>query len=492
MRRRAGKGALASFLSACLLVISGTAAAATSAAKPEVVPNDPGYANPQSYQQVDLPAAWYATLGSSAVTVAVVDGGAVQLPDLASPRLLAGYNAIDGSSNVADEFGHGIGITATIGAGINDGLGVPGVCPQCSILPVKVTTNNVGTNDVLARGINWTTAHGPQIINLSLGYNTDPSVDEAATAALNSGITVVIGAGNRGSSDPSANRLASDSPHAIRVAGVDANNQLDSHSDYGASWVDIAAPWCNPVEDSQGRVGAGCGTSGATAVVSGTVGLLKSFRPSLTSAEIKSILMSTGTKVPGLAVACGCVLNAYQALIAVGYVPPKQIAVSVIGDGSGTVQDGTPNMDCDDHCVEWLPVGSQLTLTAKPEKWSVFAGWSGNGCSGTNPVCALTVRGDISVTASFAPRMVSLSVHKRGLGIITGGGIKCGRRCAAKLAAGTEIALKAQARPGWKFAGWSGACRGRKPVCRLALAKNVVVEAAFSKSKPRTLTRGSW
>lgn len=479
MRARIMKGALASFLVACVLAIS--TGAASAASKPEFQPNDPAFANSPSYTQVDLPSAWYATRGSPTVTIAVVDGGATQLPDLAPPRLLPGYNAFDGTGNVSDEFGHGIGMSSIIAAGIDDGLGVPGVCPQCSVLPVKVTLNNQFTEDVLARGINWATARRPQIMNLSLIGGPDSTVDAAVTAAIKSGVTVVIAAGNSDSPDPGANRLASDNPQAIRVAGVDANNQLNGISNYGASWVDIATPACMPSENAQGFVGGGCGTSATAAVVSGVSGLLKSFNPSLTSTQIKSILMSSGTKVPGLPVACGCVLNVYQALIAAGYMAPKQLAINLTGDGGGTVQDTSSNIDCEDQCAEWVPVGSQRTLTAKPDQWSVFTGWSGNGCSGTDPVCTVTANGDISVTATFARKLLRLTVRKQGLGTVTGTGIVCGKRCSTKLAAGTDVALKAKAKAGWKFAGWSGACHGRKPVCPLTLKTATAVKARFKK-----------
>jgi hypothetical protein len=43
-----------------------------------------------------------------------------------------------------------------------------------------------------------------------------------------------------------------------------------------------------------------------------------------------------------------------------------------------------------------------VTLVASPEPGSVFAGWSGAGCSGTG-ACTVKLTGNASVTARFDP-----------------------------------------------------------------------------------------
>ncbi len=42
-----------------------------------------------------------------------------------------------------------------------------------------------------------------------------------------------------------------------------------------------------------------------------------------------------------------------------------------------------------------------MTLTATPDAGSVFAGWSGGGCSGTG-TCILTMNADTTVTATYS------------------------------------------------------------------------------------------
>jgi hypothetical protein len=68
----------------------------------------------------------------------------------------------------------------------------------------------------------------------------------------------------------------------------------------------------------------------------------------------------------------------------------------------------------------------------------------------------------LSVTATFVPSVVSLAVKVRGRGSVrsTPRGITCPGRCASRFGYGTPVRLRATAVKGWRFAAWSGACRG--------------------------------
>jgi hypothetical protein len=81
------------------------------------------------------------------------------------------------------------------------------------------------------------------------------------------------------------------------------------------------------------------------------------------------------------------------------------LTIKVGGTGSGVIhgdsidcfpQDGKPVGPCEVAEVS----GSVVTLTAIADKGSAFAGWSGDGCSGTG-ACTVTLSSDITVTASF-------------------------------------------------------------------------------------------
>ncbi len=92
------------------------------------------------------------------------------------------------------------------------------------------------------------------------------------------------------------------------------------------------------------------------------------------------------------------------------------LTVTKTGNGNGTmsavVGEGTPTTVCAlDECrsnnekqsfTETYASGTVVTLTANPDASSNFnSSWSG-ACGGTNPVCAITITGNMSVNAHFA------------------------------------------------------------------------------------------
>lgn len=81
--------------------------------------------------------------------------------------------------------------------------------------------------------------------------------------------------------------------------------------------------------------------------------------------------------------------------------PPAtpKLTVSLTGSGTGTVTG--PGISCNPDCSETYPLGTEVTLTATPDKASTFIGWSGD-CSGTG-TCKVTMTADKSVTAKFEP-----------------------------------------------------------------------------------------
>ncbi len=317
---RAMRAAL--MLLACALAGSLAVSPARAAGRASVLnlsPNDTFYSALQwPATSIGLPAAWALTLGSPSVTIAVLDTGVTPVPDLAG-ALVPGYNFVGGNTNTADDNGHGTEVASIAAARTNNKLGIAGACGRCSIMPVKVLdANGVGSPATIALGVAWAVAHGAKIINLSFYSGQDsPVLDTAIAAAIAQGVTVVIAAGNSGASDPgAAGYPAAASPDAIRVAGLDARNALYGWSNRGSS-VDIAAPGDAAAAMTHGTFFLGLqGTSVAAPVVAGVAGLMLSANPTLGPAAVKSLIDSTGTRVPGLDVASGRRLNAFAALMA--------------------------------------------------------------------------------------------------------------------------------------------------------------------------------
>lgn len=105
--------------------------------------------------------------------------------------------------------------------------------------------------------------------------------------------------------------------------------------------------------------------------------------------------------------------NASGATIAdgqgVGTIVNDDVALATLtvqksGSGSGTVTSDPPGIDCAAACAAQshaFAVGTSVTLTGAAADDSVFLGWSGGGCSGTDP-CMLVLGADTTVTAAFA------------------------------------------------------------------------------------------
>jgi hypothetical protein len=70
------------------------------------------------------------------------------------------------------------------------------------------------------------------------------------------------------------------------------------------------------------------------------------------------------------------------------------------GTGSGTVTSSPSGISCGTTCSRSFSGGTTVTLTAAPASGSVFAGWSGGGCTGTGS-CTVQINNNITITAAF-------------------------------------------------------------------------------------------
>jgi len=80
---------------------------------------------------------------------------------------------------------------------------------------------------------------------------------------------------------------------------------------------------------------------------------------------------------------------------------------------------------------------------------------------------------------------IAVSKSGRGKGRVTSmpGGIACGKACTHEFAYETSVTLKANAAKGSKFAGWSGACTGKR-LCRIAVTGSAKIKAKFVRRGP--------
>jgi hypothetical protein len=109
--------------------------------------------------------------------------------------------------------------------------------------------------------------------------------------------------------------------------------------------------------------------------------------------------------------------------------------------------------------------GAQVTLEAKPIEDARFVGWTGGGpCTGSTPRLVLTADADITCSASFVGRVdVATSVMPAGAGTVSASSDSTQASCSAghcTVDAGSNVQLRVEPTPGYRFVGWSGCASG--------------------------------
>ncbi|MCB0084688.1 MAG: peptidase S8, partial [Caldilineaceae bacterium] len=268
------------------------------------LPNDPDLQNIDRSYGLSVTHSyegWEYTHGSAEVIIAVLDTGLnLTHPEFAG-RVIPGYDFINDDEEPLDDNGHGTHTAGIAAAGINNGLGMVGVCPGCRVMPVKVLNhNNAGTWSGVANGILYAADHGAKVINLSLGAAvSSQTLEDAIAYAQSKGVLIVAAAGNMGVEREFF-------PAAIEgVVAVSATDRQDRHwslSNYG-SYIDVAAPGYaifstyNDLNNYYRGYTYMSGTSMASPFVAGLAGLLFSQSPTRTATEVMHLIVSTTDQI---------------------------------------------------------------------------------------------------------------------------------------------------------------------------------------------------
>ncbi|MDM8558746.1 choice-of-anchor D domain-containing protein [Candidatus Parabeggiatoa sp. HSG14] len=143
------------------------------------------------------------------------------------------------------------------------------------------------------------------------------------------------------------------------------------------------------------------------------------------------------------------------------------LAINKTGNGTGTVTAsvGEGNgINCGSSCSETYSEGSTVSLTASSASGSVFAGWTGTGCTNS-----FAIQANMTCTATFnalppppTPDSRLLNISKAGSGnvISTPDYIDCGSDCVRYVNRGESITLTATPSTDTRFTGWSADCQG--------------------------------
>lgn len=267
---------------------------------------------------LDIAPLHALTRGDPAVRVAVLDSGIdIAHPDLAS-KVVAPYDAFDddedpspepgeycfdGSNRVCDD--HGTAVAGVAVAAADNGAGAVGLCPDCSLVPIKLLGEGTGALSRDVAAFEHAIASDAAVINNSWGFVRPtavpaPLADVIARAATEPrgglGALVVFAAGNddREIRDDELQALAD----VLCVTATDSYGRYTNYTNHGAS-VDLSAPSATvSIAPNEGTTTTFGGTSAAAPVVAGLAGWALSVRPELSAAQLRGLLLDTAVPSP--------------------------------------------------------------------------------------------------------------------------------------------------------------------------------------------------
>ena len=253
-----------------------------------------------------------------------------------------------GNNNVIgpdkDEALHGTHVAGIIAAERNNGKGMNGVANKVEIMAVRAVPDGDEYDKDVALAIRYAVDNGAKVINTSFGKYYSPHsewVRDAIAYAAQKDVLIVNAAGNEGLDLDGTNVYPNDQVNNGKEVSdtfltVGALNYkygpevIANFSNYGKINVDVFAPGVKIYSTTPNNEYKHLqGTSMAAPNVAGVAALIRSYYPKLKAAQVKEILMKSGTplttnvilggdtdnKKPFAEISTsGRMVNAYQAL----------------------------------------------------------------------------------------------------------------------------------------------------------------------------------
>ncbi len=310
----------------------------------EVFPDDPHFQSGEQWNahntgqsggtidvDLDAPAAWDNSTGSSTVTVAVIDTGVDATHEDLAANLLPGWNVADDNSDVSDTAGnsHGTAITGIISAVGNNSKGVAGVTWNTKILPIVWLTFNPdrtlrsgGTDADQADAVAYARSQGVKIVSVSSNFPDDFPMPATRSQIQQSSDTLfVYSAGNAALYTSAGANIVDETsngtiypcvyaePNVVCVAAVKRDGNKPLFSNYGIKTVHLGAPGEEIFSTERGSTYGmpgpnsggypdGAGTSFAAPHVTGVVALMKALNPSYDWKKLKENVLLAAQPSP--------------------------------------------------------------------------------------------------------------------------------------------------------------------------------------------------
>ncbi len=304
-----------------------------------VVPNAKVYAFTTPFQitqlrdqwaigKVQAEKAWQraGNKGQRNVTVAVIDTGVDYNHASLAPNMVQGYDFKQNDNDPMDVTGaqnpgHGTHCAGAVGGtGLVDG-GIVGLSPEVSLMPIRfLGEDGSGDLESAIKAIDFAIEKNVQVISASWGAaiprNQATPLLEAIKRADDKGVIFIAAAANDGKNNDNTEVFPANSglPNTITVAASSSSDSKPSWSNYGKATVHVSSPGEDIMSTLPGnKYGNLSGTSMATPLVAGLVAFLKSQDTSLSGAQVRALLQTTGAKV-SIETACNCRVDAFSAV----------------------------------------------------------------------------------------------------------------------------------------------------------------------------------
>lgn len=291
--------------------------------KPDNSGTDPLMKKAWHLNRINAFTAWETTKGNRNTTIAIIDSGINYNHPEVAPNLrrkttewpsngvdkdengfiddIIGWDFVKGSFLPFDRTGHGTFVAALAAGAINNGVGASGVCPKCSIMPLRfLNYEGLGDTEDAIKAIYYAANEKVAVINLSFaGEGYDQELFDAINAARKNDVVVVVSSGNDGenieksSIYPAKFKL----PNQLTVAASTEEDELLDSSNWGHSSVHIAAPGDELIGPWLDKWDTNSGTSFSAAVMTGAVGLVRSANPNLSAEQVVRIIKATADPV---------------------------------------------------------------------------------------------------------------------------------------------------------------------------------------------------
>jgi subtilisin family serine protease len=285
----------------------------------QVPPNDPRYGGQWYFERVAMEDAWKLSAGAEEITIAIVDTGCeLTHPDLTG-KWVGGWDALDNDDDpsaplVGPGANHGTACAGVASANTQNGEGIAGTCPLCTLSCVRL----LGTGETLvpvsadALAFEKALEAKASVISNSWGFleaiPAPLALRTAIEVAVNEGrdglgAVVVFAVGNDDRTLADYEVVAVDG--VIGVGATTNFDELTSFTNVGPS-VDLVAPTATLTCDLSGAAGEDPGdytglfggTSSACPLVAGVAGLLLAKVPNATAVDVARALVETAKQSP--------------------------------------------------------------------------------------------------------------------------------------------------------------------------------------------------